>query len=246
MTELVYARFEGNPLRKKVKPHTHPLWQIELVYSGDPTLILKDKTTILKKGDIVIIPPGVKHGFLYSDSKTEWFTLRFSNKTFHSFDCIIEHNGLFEEFKKICRKEQKGLQPFLSQTIEHLISALLTYTLGRIQGTIVKPLGFIEKIKSFLKKNSHTALTTQDISKHLGFSISYTRSLFKSLTGDSLKNHIDQARFSEAKNLLQYSDYSIGEIASLLSFTDIYSFSRFVKRISKSTPRGIRAKFFKL
>jgi AraC-like DNA-binding protein len=51
---------------------------------------------------------------------------------------------------------------------------------------------------------------------------------------------IDEELIHGAKNLLEYSNYSIGEIAVKMGFSDQFAFSHFFKRLCHTSPKAYR------
>ena len=80
----------------------------------------------------------------------------------------------------------------------------------------------------------------EDLADVLGVSASYLSRLFKKETGDSVSTYIRTQKIEMAKNLLQYSEYSMIEIANRLSFS---SQSHFIQQFRESvgmTPKKYR------
>jgi AraC family transcriptional activator of pobA len=92
----------------------------------------------------------------------------------------------------------------------------------------------------FIEENGTKRTTLDDVAGAVGYSRSYLASEFRKHTGTNIKAAIDRARAEAAGRLLAYSDHSITEIADLLSFPDVYSFSRFFRRTSGRSPRAYR------
>jgi AraC-like DNA-binding protein len=55
-----------------------------------------------------------------------------------------------------------------------------------------------------------------------------------------LKTYLDLERAKVASRLLEYSDLNITEIAETLDFPDVFSFSRFFRRVVGMSPRPFR------
>jgi len=91
-----------------------------------------------------------------------------------------------------------------------------------------------------------------DVYRHAGLSPRYLNSLFKQFTGQSLRRYMNNAKMQKAQHLLAESMLSVTEIAELMNYTDLYSFSKTFKRhfgvsptsythgSTKITPNGLR------
>lgn len=80
-------------------------------------------------------------------------------------------------------------------------------------------------------------LSIAEIAQSAGVSVCYFRRLFTEYSGESPVQFRQHYRIEKAKQLL-FSDeeYSIGEIAQLLGFTDIYHFSKTFKKYMGVSP----------
>ncbi|WP_395763159.1 helix-turn-helix domain-containing protein [Elizabethkingia anophelis] len=62
----------------------------------------------------------------------------------------------------------------------------------------------------------------------------------KQITGKSTSTHIAERIITEAKALLQYTDWDIATIANTLGFEYPTYFNNYFKRITGSTPSSFR------
>jgi AraC-like DNA-binding protein len=63
--------------------------------------------------------------------------------------------------------------------------------------------------------------------------------------GISLSKYIQDLKIEKAKNLLQYSDYSIVDIANYLSFSSQSHFIQVFQKKTGFTPHRYRTQFFR-
>jgi AraC family transcriptional activator of pobA len=81
----------------------------------------------------------------------------------------------------------------------------------------------------------------QDFAKHLSVHINYLNSAVKEITGKTTTEHIAERIISEAKALLQHTDWNIAEIAYALGFEYPTYFNNFFKKKTGYIPKSIRA-----
>lgn len=98
----------------------------------------------------------------------------------------------------------------------------------------------INACKEYIYSHIKERITIEDLADEFGVSASYLSRLFKKETGISVSVYIRQQKIEIAKNLLQFSDYSIIDIANRLSFS---SQSHFIQQFRESvgmTPKKYR------
>ena len=84
--------------------------------------------------------------------------------------------------------------------------------------------------------------SAQDFARILSVHINHMNHSVKEVTGKTTSEHIASRIIQEAKALLQYSDWSISEIAYALGFEYPSYFTNFVKKNTGLSPKGIRLK----
>lgn len=98
----------------------------------------------------------------------------------------------------------------------------------------------ISACKDYIYSHLKERITIEDLSDELGVSASYLSRLFKKETGDSVSAYIRRQKIDMAKNLLQYSDYSMIDIANRLSFSSQSHFIQQFREYEGMTPKKYR------
>ena len=83
--------------------------------------------------------------------------------------------------------------------------------------------------------------TAQDFATHLSVHVNYLNSSVKEVTGKPTTTHIAERIISEAKALLQHTDWNIADIAYALGFEYPTYFNNFFKKKTGYIPKSIRA-----
>jgi AraC family transcriptional regulator, transcriptional activator of pobA len=83
--------------------------------------------------------------------------------------------------------------------------------------------------------------TAQDFANNLHVHVNYLNSAVKKVTGKPTTGHIADRIISEAKALLQHTDWSIAEIAYALGFEYPTYFNNFFKKKTGEIPKAVRA-----
>jgi AraC-like DNA-binding protein len=82
--------------------------------------------------------------------------------------------------------------------------------------------------------------TAQDFATHLSIHVNYLNRSVKEVTGKPTTAHIAERIISEAKALLQHTDWNIAEIAYALGFEYPSYFNNFFKRMTGTNPKSLR------
>ncbi len=82
--------------------------------------------------------------------------------------------------------------------------------------------------------------TAQDYANSLAVHVNYLNRAVKEVTGKSTTTHISERIVSEAKALLQHTDWNIADIAYALGFEYPTYFNNFFKRLTGTNPKSLR------
>lgn len=83
--------------------------------------------------------------------------------------------------------------------------------------------------------------TAQDYARSLNVHVNYLNRAVKEVTGKSTTAHISERIISEAKALLQHTDWNIADIAYALGFEYPTYFNNYFKRMTGTNPKSLRA-----
>lgn len=82
--------------------------------------------------------------------------------------------------------------------------------------------------------------SAQDFAKNLNVHVNYLNRAVKEITGKSTTTHITERILTEAKALLQHTDWNISEIAFALGFDYPTYFNNFFKKQTGTNPKAFR------
>ena len=83
--------------------------------------------------------------------------------------------------------------------------------------------------------------SAQDYAKNLNVHVNYLNRAVKEVTGKPTTTHIAERIVSEAKALLQHTNWNIAEIAYALGFDYPTYFNNYFKRMTGTNPKSLRA-----
>jgi len=104
----------------------------------------------------------------------------------------------------------------------------------------------IRQISAYMEQHVYQALNVERICQAFNISRSYAFAIFKSRTGESLMNHFRTLKIERAKQMLREERHNITEVAELLQYSSIHSFSRHFKSVVLMSPteyaRSVKAR----
>lgn len=102
--------------------------------------------------------------------------------------------------------------------------------------------GVVEKAKRFIHENFRQELSREDVAAHVYLTGDYLAKVFKSETGLTIKEYLNECRIHAAKRLLLESQTSISEIALETGFDTLSYFSTVFKKLTGETPIAYRSR----
>ncbi len=227
--------------------HVHPYWQMSVVQKKSFSVDFDRFKLTPEAGDIMVIPPQNWHYMHLEKGKKAWTVKFMLDDITEQFEPgIIEKNPetmrLAQWLSEIMVEDHEAaVTRFV--LIEHLISALLDlHFFNRdIDGSDID---LVKKVRHFIQLRLQHCLPVQveDVAKELKLTSTYLTRVFKKQLGIPLKVYIDQQRFDMSRKFLVYSDLNISQIAGEMGFSDAFTFSRFFKRMSGTSPSSYRQK----
>lgn len=95
----------------------------------------------------------------------------------------------------------------------------------------------VTKIEKYLQSHySEGNLSVNSIAENLFFENSYIRRVFKTQTGATIMQRLEEIRIEKAKELLRNEKYRCSEVAQMTGFSDQYYFSKRFKLFCNCTP----------
>lgn len=236
MNTLSYG--SGNSIMKCML-HEHACWEIILHRAGHVTSLIGNHSYYITEGDVMIIPPKVKHDgnsdVKYSDIYVQARTLDFPNVlVVHDFDgnILTLMNMLY---KVLSEKEinYTNIADSLLDTICHYIKKLSNVS---FQNPVVY------KLKNTIYENIGNADfdLTHEITQS-GSNADYLRRCFKKEIGKTPLGYLTWLRINQAKTLLLQDTFiSVEDVSARCGFHDPFYFSTCFKKHVGTAPLQYR------
>ena len=243
-----------------LRPHQHSYFQVIHFLNGRGTLRLAGRQHRIDGGETLLIKPGEIHD-LRADTLVCTFDVKFRvtakglKKLLGAASNMVEWRepGLAARFEKI-RQEGERKRPYFREICSTLLQEILYLYLRQQHPDTVPPDSepmpevplhddLLLKATSYLRANLGRPLTVRQIARELGCSDRLLRMRFQRSLGISPLEHLHTVRIAYAKSLIEFSHYSLKEIAGLSGFQNVQHFSRVFKHIANSTPAAWRDEY---
>lgn len=215
----------------------------------DLTIVLKGKmkyavageSMVISEGEAMYCPTNTYMTREQSD-KASYLSINFTTKLNEPLPLgshlhnVSSHeiNNYIEMISYILRKPDFHND----EKLYHLVSLLLLKVLE--QQEVLHPMPYVEKIKAYIGENFQKDITLKSVSKYINLHPSYCSTIFKRNEGKSVTEYINNLRISYAKELLESSQYRVGEVGAMCGIPDPYYFSRVFSKICGISPSEYR------
>lgn len=98
----------------------------------------------------------------------------------------------------------------------------------------------MKQIWEYIDCNYMENKTAAALGTELGISQGYLSQLVKKETGKTYSELIQQKKLEKAKELLKYSEKTVGQIAEETGYSDYYYFTKIFKRLTNLSPTEYR------
>jgi AraC-like DNA-binding protein len=162
---------------------------------------------------------------------------------------VLENTDYFERTLNLIIQEFQGKKPFYEITVKGLLTDLLTYLFRENyykNNTIaLGPQKNLESIRLYLISRAKESISLDDISQLFNISKYHLVRLFKKIYGVTPMHYFMIIKIEEAKKFLTFSDLNVTEIAYMLGFESVHSFSRSFSNLEGISPSMYRKELTK-
>ncbi len=247
--------------------HFHSSYEVYYLLEGERQFFIKDRTIVIKTGDLIIIRPNVLHrtanaeqpkhekiilnfkeeflaafngNFIYtlhSDFQKDYLVIRFS----------LQHKIFVEDMLQQIVHEAQEKKSSYEVSIQTFIMQLLIYCSRHLEEYKRKPLEYlntmherISEVARYINTYYKNDLSLQYLADKFYVSPYYLSRSFKEVTGFTFVEYLNSVRVKEAKKLLEESNLKVHLIASKVGYGSITHFGRVFKELTGHTPMFYR------
>ena len=251
--ELLYwGRSWGSLTRDTGKRHFeyHPYCQLEICEAGHLIMTTDRGKFVLQAGDILLLPPGTGHYVTYPDGNNKFYSLKFEattapdtptmffNSTFTRW-CINSFN--------FCHPENARYAMPITNSNREIVEGVLELCMKRFcRHHTRKPGGepeIFKKIRDTVLLAA-SAINVESCAELMNMNAAQLNYQFAKALKEyglsceeySVKKIIDQAILYQIDRYLEFTDFSLSMISEQLKFNNVYTFSRYYKRLTGISP----------
>ena len=240
--------------------HEQRTFEISLLLTGEMTYCIGNKDVRMKPGDVVIIPPHIRHCWLVKEKISEVFSFmidvsKHGDNARHDLallhDAVKNHTYYLKSFASF----ENIIREVITEAMEQKTACKekVTYLIRVAFAELIRELlpdfsennflhnfpsvrgearkNIVEIIHYYIQDNIGHPISLKEISSHIGLSIGHLNSIFKSETGTTINQVIINKKLSTACRYLKQTDRTVKDIATLTGYDDVnYFYLQFKKK----------------
>lgn len=247
-----------------IDTHIHlDLFELTIVTDGKGIITTNGISVPVEKGDIYLSLPCDSHKIV-SDSeyplKYDFFAFTCENERFkqelehisrdyHSANTRIFHDdrirplisNAIAEFSQQHAYSQQLLFSIFQQVIIYIIRGFQEITPEKNSDTVTQAEVLCYQLMNYIDTHIYSLKKLEDLAEITDYSYGYLSVLFKKTTSNTLSDYYHEKKLDAARLLILENKYKIIEIAEMLNYSSVYSFSKaFTNRFGIS-PRNYKA-----
>ena len=232
-----------------IAPHPHLNWfELTIVTSGEGFVATNGEDTAVKAGDLYLSFPCDIHEIRAADNeKMEYDFFSFipqDESTVQEFNRIIQnyrsaHHRVFRDerisFLVSNAISEFSVQPDSDTLLTHLFSSILIYLIRDFSDLSrnIPRLSDAEllcyQLMNYIDTHIYTLRNLEELAQETNYNYRYLSTLFKKTTQTTLLEYYQNRRLETAKVLILERKKKIGEIAEMLNYVSLFSFSKAFK-----------------
>ena len=234
-------------------------WQLIYIAAGKGHFILDNKEVIVPAGNMVLYQPREEQHYYYlGEDRTQAWFVHFTGREVKN---ILRHyeiplnghvirTGLSREYEDLYRRMRDELVACrwgYEEMLTYLFRELLMTMHRRMEEELPQLSGFtsqeIDLAKEYFSEHYNEEINVEAyaVSRHV--STSWFNKNFKNAVGTTPMQYILSIRIRNAQTLLETTEYSISDIASMVGYENAFYFSRLFKKNKGLSPAAYRKTF---
>lgn len=212
---------------------------LTFVLGGEAIYFINGEKKHLKKGDAIFINAGeTRKAYTFKENPMVCTAFAFdviegdlsALPKFFNWENNYKLKMYFKEFYSEWIQQEENYKTKSNAMLALIICEVLSLANSKNSNP------HVEKMKKYIAGHFAEKITVEEIAQKCKLHPAYCGVLFKEYTGMSILKFTNTLRVNLAKNMLMENDLSVGEIADLVGFFDLYYFSKTFKNLVGISP----------
>lgn len=245
MVELFGAGFDDRDPRWMQQLARTQTYAVTLISAGKLVYRIDDTIIKLGKGDMLFIPSRCMREAYHGDDdyhQKYWATFVLEEPEDQLLPMLQkpkpfavktrQYEYMKQRFAQLIQ-QWRGKLPYYEQ----ICSGIILDMLGRMNRELdarnhpMPMVKLITRIQDYILVHYREDIRVEQLARMVGRSPNYISSLFRRLTGQTVKEYINQVKLSAARDMLSHSSVNIGQAAEYVGFCDQAYFNRVFKKV---------------
>lgn len=244
-----------------ISKHPHLNWyELTIVTGGEGEVATFDVPTAVKKGDGYLSFPGDAHEIRSSENNPleyTFFSFYTENAELKAALEAVAENHASPESRLFMSERIHTLvldalgeidasdTPYNETLLRHIFGQIIIYVVREFSER--KPLNetknisdaemFCYRITNYIDTHIYSLKSLSELAEHSNYNYCYLSRLYKKTTKNTLESYYRKKRLDTACLLLKENKLKITEIAELLNFSSVYTFSKSFKSAFGISPK---------
>lgn len=251
---LDYFSYRNADQSWTIVPSVIDFHDISYVVGGEASYVLDGRTVIVRKGDLLYIPPGTcREAQLTQLQRFEVYAMNFhlqdmdggliDRLPFQMVAPIGIHPELIAQLKSLSTSwllQETGFRLIVRAYMELIIGKLMGLAVHKNPVSVADVR--IRQIIEYITEHYNQPIPLDELAKLVHLSPSYLSVLFHRSMGVKLSHYINIIRVNHAESLLKNNMCNVTEASENCGFCDVYYFSRMFTQIKGYSPKSIIGK----
>ncbi|MBQ8356818.1 MAG: helix-turn-helix domain-containing protein [Clostridia bacterium] len=246
----------------EIKVHGHLNWfELTVVTDGRGTVSTNGVAVPVERGDIYLSFPGDFHGILSDKDKPLKYDFFAFNTVSPDLGAELEEltRTALSADRRVFRDERVrtlvadaiaeigGTDGYAERILTVVMEQIILYVLRNFRTMQVQKRNFVGKqeelcyrMMHYIDTHIYTMQGLSDLAQAMCYHYSYLSEVFCKVTSETLLHYYRTRRLEAARLLLSEERLSVGEVADLLHYASIYTFSRAFKEAFGISPARYR------
>ena len=244
--------------------HSHKsFFELTIITDGEGEVITNGISSPVKRGDIYLsLPRDIHeiHSSISAPMKYDFYSFYTENEEYASAldsatSYLSPEERVFSDERisaLVCDAIMEFIESerFSDDLLYSIFKQIMIYIIRDIQRSEHKRSrgasaaeSICYKIMNYIDTHVYTIRSLEEVAAALSYNYSYLSALFSSTTGNTLFSYYENKRLDIARELLSEGTQSVTDIADLLGYSSLYSFSRaFKEKFGESPKKYMRAR----